>query len=278
MKHKILAIVVFLSLQTALFAQKIDKSKNELKSNNTSTSTTSTTTNSSNASRSASNSNNHFGIGDFFLELFFYTGLYTTIGDYRTETHLYNNLSSYPYADGTSGDYVKINDVSESKNNMRFDLENHFLYSTSSSFGNHIKAKWHPFQFFYVQGDYRVLVEKNQFTNSLSNLQLYHFSIAYDRLRFKKFNLGWTIGSSYIASDVNKAGFSYGLHAAVFAFKNMSFTSAVQWSKINGKPVNSFEFRGKYHKKNYFFSMGYENLKIASPNYNYLTLGGGLYF
>ena len=43
---------------------------------------------------------------------------------------------------------------------MRFDLENHFLYSTSSSFGNHIKAKWHPFQFFYIQGDYRVLVEK----------------------------------------------------------------------------------------------------------------------
>jgi hypothetical protein len=48
--------------------------------------------------------------------------------------------------------------------------------------------------------------------------------------------------------------------------------------EINGLPVNSFELRGKYHKKNYFFSLGYEHLKIASPNYNFVTLGTGIYF
>ena len=76
MKQKILAIVVLLSLQTALFAQKIDKSKNELKSTNSSTSTTSTTTNSSNTSRSASNSNTHFGIGGFFRIVFLHGLIY----------------------------------------------------------------------------------------------------------------------------------------------------------------------------------------------------------
>jgi len=52
----------------------------------------------------------------------------------------------------------------------------------------------------------------------------------------------------------------------------------MMWSRINGLPVNSFELRGKYHKKNYFFSLGYEHLKIASPNYNFVTLGTGIYF
>ena len=56
------------------------------------------------------------------------------------------------------------------------------------------------------------------------------------------------------------------------------FNSAMMWSRINGLPVNSFELRGKYHKKNYFFSLGYEHLKIASPNYNFVTLGTGIYF
>jgi hypothetical protein len=102
--------------------------------------------------------------------------------------------------------------------------------------------------------------------------------VAYDRIRFKKFNLGWTLGATYVGNDVQKAGFSYGLHTDVFAIKNISFNSAMIWSRINGLPVNSFEIRGKYHKQNYFFALGYEHLKIATPNYNYMTFGAGIYF
>ena len=161
---------------------------------------------------------------------------------------------------------------------MRFDVENHFLYSNNNSFGNHLKAKFRPFQYFYVQADYRELLEKNMLTNHFSNLSLFQFNVAYDRIRFKKFNLGWTLGATYVGNDVQKVGFSYGLHTDIFAIKNISFNSAMLWSKINSLPVNSFELRGKYHKKNYFFSLGYEHLKIASPNYNFVTLGTGIYF
>ena len=55
-----------------------------------------------------------------------------------------------------------------------------------------------------------------------------------------------------VKSMTLKAGFSYGLHTDIFAIKNISFNSAMMWSKINGLPVNSFELRGKYHKKNYW--------------------------
>ena len=191
--------------------------------------------------------------------------------------HLKNPLAKYHYFVGESVNLQKQNDSIQYGNLMRLDVENHFLYSNNNLFGNHLKAKFRPFQYFYIQGDYRELIEKNAFTNKYSNLSLFQFNVAYDRIRFKKFNLGWTLGATYVGNDVQKAGFSYGLHTDVFAIKNISFNSAMIWSKIDGLPVNSFEIRAKYHKKNYFFTFGYEYLKIAAPNYNFITIGTGVY-
>lgn len=274
MKNTLLVVLLSLTLHCS-FSQKIDKSKDELKSGNSSNSSSSSS--SSNSGRNSSVSND-FGLAGLFVEGLMYVSFYSTIGDYRSENHLYNTLSKYPYFDGESGNFQKENDSIEYENLMRFDVENHFLYSNNNSFGNHLKAKFRPFQYFYIQGDYRELIEKNAITNNYSNLSLFQFNVAYDRIRFKKFNLGWTLGATYVGNDVQKVGFSYGLHTDIFAIKNISFNSAMLWSKINSLPVNSFELRGKYHKKNYFFSIGYEHLKIASPNYNFVTLGTGIYF
>lgn len=269
MKKTLFVLITILTLNSS-FSQKIDKSKSELKSGNSSRS--------SSSGSSRSSSSNDFGFAGLLVEGFLYVSFYSTIGDYSSEDHLYNSLSKYPYFDGSSGNFVNEGDSISVNNKMRFDVENHFLYSNNNSFGNHLKAKFRPFQYFYVQADYRELLEKNMLTNRFSNLSLFQFNVAYDRIRFKKFNLGWTLGATYVGNDVQKAGFSYGLHTDVFAIKNISFNSAMMWSKINGLPVNSFEIRVKYHKKNYFFSLGYEHLKIASPSYNFVTLGTGIFF
>ena len=276
MKNTLLVILLTLTLNYS-FSQKIDKSKNELKSGNSSNSSSSSSSSSFNSSRNDTVSND-FGLIGLLVEGFLYVSFYSTIGDYKSENHLYNPLSKYPYFDGESGNFQKENDSIQYGNLMRLDVENHFLYSNNNLFGNHLKAKFRPFQYFYIQGDYRELIEKNVFTNDYSNLSLFQFNVAYDRIRFKKFNLGWTLGATYVGNDVQKAGFSYGLHTDVFAKKNISFNSAMIWSRINGLPVNSFEIRGKYHNQNYFFALGYEHLKIATPNYNYMTFGAGIYF
>ncbi|WP_288985152.1 hypothetical protein [uncultured Flavobacterium sp.] len=276
MKNTLLILLFALTLNTT-FSQKIDKSKKELNAGSSSSSSSSSSSLSSSSSRSSSSSND-FGLVGLLAEGFLYVGFYSTIGDYRNEDHLYNSLSKYPYFDGESGNFVRDGDSILRNNKMRFDIENHFLYSSNTSFGNHLKAKIRPFQYFYLQADYRELIEKNIFTNEYDNLSMFQFNFAYDRIRFKKFNIGWTLGATYIGNEVNKAGISYGLNTDVFAFKNISFNGAFQLSKINGLSVNSFEFRGKYHKKNYFFSAGYEHLKIASPSYNFITIGAGIYF
>jgi hypothetical protein len=278
LKNTLLPILFIFS--SGLYAQKIDKSKNELKSGKEDTCPPLPTepVNQKTTTTSARESDDDLSLIAVFLEVGFYVTLYGTIGDYENEEHLESKLSPYPYFDNKSGNYIKYNEADDSKNQMRFDVENHFLYGNNASFGNHLKGKFRPFQYFYLQTDYRELIERDQFAKTTSNLSLFQFNLGYDRLRFEKFNLGWTLGATYIANDINKAGFSYGLNTDIFAFKNMSFNSAMIWSKINGLPVNSFEFRGKYHKKNYFFSMGFENLRVASPSYNYATFGAGFYF
>ena len=272
-------LLILFTFSSSLYAQKIDKSKDELKSRKEDNRPPLPTEPVYQTPPSTvRESNDSFGIGGFFVKLGFYLTAYTSIGDYKNEDHLYNPLSPYPYFNGKSGNYEKIDDESVLKKQLRFDIENHFLYSNNASFGNHLKGKFRPFQYFYLQTDYRTLIENDKFSKTTSNLSLFQFNFGYDRLRFEKFNLGWTLGATYIANDINKAGFSYGLNTDIFAFKKVSFNSAMIWSKINGLPVNSFEFRGKYHQKNHFFSMGYENLRIASPSYNYATFGLGYYF
>lgn len=274
-KNSLLLLILF---SVSIYSQKIDKSKEELKSVKEDNRPPLPTEPINQKPPSAvKESSNNLGIGAFFVELGFYIGFYAAVGDYRNEDHLYYPLTPYPYFDGKTGNYEKIDDESVLKKQLRFDLENHFLYSNSNAFGNHFKGKFRPFQYFYLQTDYRELMERDPFTKTTSNLSLFQFNFGYDRLRFEKFNLGWTLGATYVANGINKAGFSYGLNTDIFAFKNLSFNSAIIWSKINKLPVNSFEFRAKYHKKNHFFSLGYENLKIASPSYNYVTLGIGYY-
>lgn len=275
MYKNILLLILFIFSST-IYAQKIDKSKDELKSGKQEEKPKEPQ--SQNSYSKAKESNDDFGAAATFVEIAYYATLFGAIGDYENEDHLSSKLAPYPYFDNKSGNFIKYDDWDESKDRMRFDLENHVLYGNNASFGNHFKGKFRPFQYFYLQTDYRELIERDKFSKTTSNLSLFQFNLGYDRLRFEKFNLGWTLGATYIASGINKAGFSYGLHTDIFPFKKVSFNSAMIWSKINGLPVNSFEFRGKYHQKNHFFSMGYENLRIASPSYNYVTFGAGFYF
>jgi long-subunit fatty acid transport protein len=158
------------------------------------------------------------------------------------------------------------------------DIEEHFMYSNSNLLGNHLKAKIRPFHYFYLQTDFRQLHESDPVNNTSDQLSLFHFTFCYDRIRMEKFNFGWTLGASYVGNEVNKTGFSYGLNADFFLNNRISFSGSSKWSKINGRPVNALEVKARYHLKRYLLSVGYEHLKIATPTYNFVSVGGGIYF
>ncbi len=280
-KITLIVLIAFFSSNCFIFGQKkIEKSKEEL-TEKSGVNYQSTATPISSTSRTSSS--NNFG-ESILAEIAVYVFVYTTygvvkygiIGDYYKENHLYNNLSHHPYKNGNYGNYNSSDSLSRSK--VRLDIEDTFMYNSNNLLGNHFKVKIRPFQYFYFQTDFRQLFEFDLINDTNQQLNFSHFTFGYDRVRMNKFNLGWNLGVSYIGNNVRKAGFTYGINSDFFLDKNISFSASAKWSKINTRPVNAFELQSKYHVKNYYFTLGYEHLKIGTPTYNFVTLGAGIYF
>jgi hypothetical protein len=275
MNVRVKVVTIFLSLLVVCsepcFSQgKIDKSKGDLKRGSTRERT---------RTRGSSFSNNDFDnpLLEFAARAFLYVSYYSFFGNYAGEDHLHSDLTPYPYFNQWSGNYGNPDSLSDDCKYFRLDIENQLLYDLADLGGNHLKVKIRPFQYFYFQADYFQLLEIVRPRESVSNLALFNFTLCYDRIRFEKFNLGWSLGLNYVASDVQKTGISVGLNADIFLFKNFSLYSSAKWGNVNSNPVNEFEIKCKFHKKKYFYSMGYEHLRIGSPNYNFLAAGAGIY-
>lgn len=248
---------------------KIDKSKNDLNRSSSSS------RQNSNNRVSSSNSDSFFDTDDdgFWFFVIPRIVFYSFIGSYNSEQHLENKVTDYPYYNGESGNYEN----SDWSKNFRLDIEDNLLYSSNTLYGNHLKVKIRPFQYFYLQSDMHQLFEKNNFDTTTDRLSVYFFNAGYDRIRLEKFNLGWTMGASYIGNEVKKAGFSFGLNTEIFMGHNFSLSASAKWSIINGYSVNLYDIQTRYHINRFFGSLGFEHMQIGTPNYNFMSLGGGIY-
>lgn len=216
------------------------------------------------------------GIANGIFTGMIYGFYYAFIGDYNTERDLSNRLTRYPFEHRSAGNYINPDSVAKPKY-FRVDIENQFIYHSDNLFGNHLKVNIRPFQYFYFQTNVFLLNEIDDFNRKRSSLNLYNLEFCYDRIRIERFNFGFTLGANYIGNDVQRFGFAYGLCAELFVLQAFSIYSCGKLSNINGLPVNQFEAKARYHHKKLFLSVGYEYLKIATPNYHFLSVGGGIY-
>lgn len=258
-------------LSCSSFSQsRINKSKNELNGRSHSS-----RQNSNDRVRS-NDSHTFFDMDDgtFWLEVIPKIAFFSFIGNYNYEQHLNSNLTDYPYYNGESGNYENSD---WGKKDIRLDIEDNLLFSSSTLYGNHLKVKIRPSHYFYLQSDFHQLFEKNKFDTSTDRLSVFNFNLGYDRLRLENVNIGWTIGAAYIGNEVKKTGLSIGLSTELFLSNHISLSAAAKWSFINGYPVDSYDIQTRYHHKVFFASIGFEHLKIGTPNYNFIALGGGIY-
>lgn len=275
---RLLLLSLLLFLNFASFSQgKVQQSKEDIQKEKTE-SPSRTRTRSTESSNSVDEHENHSS--NFFssipFQLFYYAIIYVPIGRYRVEEHLYNRQTVYPHVEPGIGNYTKYYNLDE-KNKFRIDISDQVLIA-NELYGNHLKVKIRPFQFFYIQADYFELIEPKTFESGFDNLSLFNFNFCYDRLRFERFNLGWNLGANYIGNGVNKFGFTYGLNLEAFFKPKLSLYSSIKGGFINGSPVDEFEVNLRYHHRRYFASAGYERLKIGSPIFNFFAFGGGVYF
>lgn len=211
------------------------------------------------------------------VEGFLYITYYSMVGNYSSEEHLKNEITPYPYFDGKSGNYIEMDDTPKLLKPIRVDIENNFMIGDDNVLGNRLNIGFRPFKYAFIQADYLQLAELDNSKTQLSRLSIFNFDICYDRLRLRRFNLGWSVGITYVANDVNMAGIAFGLNSAAFIGNNLSINGKARWSTINSNPVNQFDINLKYHFGWYYASIGYENLQIASPTYNFFTVGFGVY-
>lgn len=267
-----LFVFSFLLSYSSYGQSKIDKSKKELNGRNNSSRQNS---NDGGRPSNSQNSGTYFnnGDGDFWIYVIPRIVFFSFIGNHRYEPHLKYKLTDYPYYNGESGNY----EDSDFSKNFRLDIGDNLMYSSNTLYGNHLKVKIRPFQYFYLQSDMHQLFEKNNFDNTTDRLSVYSFNAGYDRIRLRKFNFGWTMGASYIGNEVKKGGFSFGLNTELFLSHSISVAAAAKWTLINGLPVNLYDIQTRFHKNRFFGSLGLEHMQIGTPNYNFVSLGGGIY-
>ncbi|WP_281636895.1 hypothetical protein [Flavobacterium marginilacus] len=270
------SLIVFLLSFTICFSQtKLQRSKMQLNNGATGNSTTAS---SSKKSSSYNNSNNDgLGfIGDIVAGIAYYTVGFVMIGNYRGESHLSNEVSPYPFFRANTGNYYNPDTVHVNKNLVRLDVEDCLMIENNSIYANHFRAKLYPSAYFNITADYHQFLEVEPNTKNTTSLSVFNASFWYDRIRTKNFNLGWGIGVNYISNNINKAGITFGLNTDIFFARNINLYSGAKWSSVNSQSLNNLELGLKYHKEKYFFSFGYENLKIGTPKYNFVTFGGGI--
>ncbi len=283
LKNSLLAIGLLLSTMALVAQSKIEQSKRELKSGDN-TSTSSTYRSYSAPGKTGSSKRNSFDdeeslqewIVGGVVQLFTIVTYHTTIGSYNNENHLHNRITPYPYYDKRFGNYTQL-DSAAAKHNMRIDVENNYMLIDHNLMGNHFKTRIRPFHYAFFQFDYYQLSEYNPKREQHDYLSLFNFNVGYDRIRFNRFNLGWTLGINYVGNEVKKAGFTYGFQAEAFLPKNISLLGAMRFSSINGESVNELDLKVRYHIKRWYLSAGYEQLKIASPTYNFAAVGVGIH-
>jgi hypothetical protein len=257
---------------------KIEQSKSEVRTGGTSSS--SSQGNSSSSSSRSSNKRESCGIlGDAFLEagkLFFGVTYGLLIGNGTHDTQLHNPLSKYPYQNRSIGNYIDEDDSTKGKAGFRFDISNQYLFSNKDLQGNHFTAKIRPFQYFFLQGDYVRLFEYNHATKKNDQLTLVNANFCYDRVRLNRFNLGWTLGMTYIGNEVRRAGVNLGLSTDIFIAKPISIAASAKWATVNKQPVNQLSLKANYHVKQWQVSLGYERFKIATPEFRFFSAGVGV--
>ena len=162
---------------------------------------------------------------DILFEILLYLSVYPLVGNYNTEDHLYNNLTDYPYKQDKTGNYID-SDISE-KRHFRLDLENHILFAKDNNYGNRLNVKIRPFQYFYLQSGFYQIVEFNK-ASDFPSYSVFNINFCYDRLRFQRFNLGWTAGINYVGNRTKKIGVSGGFNTNWFFLKYLSLHSSVK--------------------------------------------------
>jgi hypothetical protein len=185
------------------------------------------------------------------------------------------SLSKYPYKEKYFGNYI-YTDSTKNKSVFRVDVMSSFVYESKILYGNNLNFNFRFAKRFDLELGSLQLFEKVD--GSTDNFSLYNAMINYHRIRSQKLDFWFGFGIMYVANDVEKAGFSYGVGAEWFFSKPMSVLATYKGTSINSRTVDKARFLLKYHIKNFNISTGFEHYTLGVSNVNTFSVGVGVSF
>ncbi|WP_158845849.1 hypothetical protein [Algibacter sp. L1A34] len=280
MKLTKMAVFFFLIFQHVSYSQgKINKAEEELNKEKITTNTNHSISKSSKTYNDYDSRGNFSSdvIGGLFIQLFAYTAYGVAIESPFEMEHKASDayLTKHPYAKTNTGHYsYEWNDNTEI---FTTTISNRLIYESNSIYGNHLNLDLRFLKRLELELDFLQLWEHK--TNVPKNsLGIYTALAKYNRVRTERFNASWGLGVAYVAGNVNKLGFTYGLSAELFFKKPFSLESNFNQTLVNSETINKFNGLLNYHKKQYKYILGYEHLKIASVPFSNVTAGFGISF
>lgn len=276
MKQTRLIVLVFLIIHSISYAQgKIKKAEKNLNQEKSSGKTTTSTTTYSNNNSDTKNNYVKETIGGIFVQLFAYTAYGLAIESPFEFDHKSSSafLTKHPYNNANTGNYSY--NWTEDTEIFTTTISNRLIYESNTVYGNHLNLNMRFLKRMELELDFLQLWEHNQnFGNN--TLAIYTALAKYNRIRTEKFNASWGLGATYVAGDVKKLGFTYGIGAELFFVKPFSLEANFNQALINNESINKFNTLLNYHKKQYKFILGYEHLRIARVPFSNFTAGFGL--
>lgn len=257
---------------------KLNKAKQSLK---TSSKTTTSSKKSTRNTRYRRNINQNRSFAHFFLVdllggVFMYTAYAAAIeSPWERNANMSDaEIAHYPYEKPSHGNFIYTN--STNYNITRFDIYNRFLWESSNLYGNNFGVDFRFFKRFSANLDFVAFNENINNTND--SFLLYSALLKYHRVRTQKIDAWFGLGATYVASDVNRTGFTFGLGTEWFIKKPISLLAEYRTTRINSEPVNNGKLLLKYHIKNYRISAGYENYKLGISRINAFSIGAEVSF
>ncbi|WP_147678322.1 hypothetical protein [Algibacter pacificus] len=279
MKLKTIAIIFLLIFNSISYSQgKIKQAEDDLNEEKSST-TTPYTTNHKNLNNSNNYSDNFLSdiVGGLFIQLFAYTAYGVAIESPFEINHKASGayLTKHPYSNTNTGHYSY--DWNDNTEIFTTTISNRLVYESNSVYGNHLNLDLRFLKRIELELDFLQLWEQN--TNVPRNsLGIYTALVKYNRVRTERFNASWGLGAAYVAGNVNKLGFTYGLSAELFFVKPLSLESNFTETLVNSETINKFNGLLNYHKNQYKYILGYEHLQIGSVPFSNVTAGFGISF
>lgn len=276
---KITLLFLLFGCSTFLFAQRLERSKSNLKKKKITTTVI--------KEKKQSNQTQNEYEGSSFKDILIYEllikpvsyaigaityGVFIETPQERKNKHAYMEFTPYPYFNQQKGDYT-YNPTAPKP--LRVEFSDQLLFNGGNIYGNQLNARLRFAQRASLEYSQLYLIE--HLKNNNYHFYTHNLNLNYYRIRTKTVTLHYGLGITHIYSNVNKTYPNYKMGLSYFFNKPISLNITHKGTIQYGHGLYETTVDFNYYKNKYAIKGGFHYYSIGGYSYPMLALGGKVY-